>query len=75
MLPCVAMNGERLKEIRERLGLTQDELAELIGLKGKYRRNTVTRWEMGQMAIREPTARLIEIIAKQRKPKKGGRKK
>jgi transcriptional regulator with XRE-family HTH domain len=40
-------NGERLKELREKAGLTQTELAEKVGVK----RDAVARWEAG---AREP---------------------
>jgi transcriptional regulator with XRE-family HTH domain len=50
--------------------LTQAELAKEIGVA----RNTVTRWEIDLIAIPEPTAKLIRMIAAQRKAgKKGAR--
>ena len=43
--------------------LTQAELAKEIGVA----RNTVTRWEIDLVGIPEPTAKLIRLIAAQRK--------
>ena len=47
------MLGKELKERREKLGLTQTELAELLDVK----QNTVYRWE----ADRLPIARTVEL--------------
>jgi transcriptional regulator with XRE-family HTH domain len=65
------MKAEELRKIRERLGWTQAELAEAVGVAP----NSVARWERGEMAIRESAARLIQSIAAGRQSKKtGGRK-
>ena len=53
----------QLRAIRQELGLTQAGLAEAIGV----RPNTVARWERGEIGISEPTARLVEKIAAERK--------
>jgi transcriptional regulator with XRE-family HTH domain len=53
------MKGKELRAIRKRLGLTQLGFAELVGVTS----NTVARWERDEMAVREPTARLIQRIA------------
>ena len=50
--------GERIKEMREKMGLTQEELAERIGVK----RNTVWRWENGKAALRAETLERISSI-------------
>jgi transcriptional regulator with XRE-family HTH domain len=63
------MTGTQLHGIRKRLGWTQAQLADAIGVS----RNTVARWERGEMKIREPAARLIERIAveqRQRPPQR-----
>lgn len=54
-----AMKGRTLKMIRTRLGLTQNAMAQRIGVT----KNTVARWERNEMTIREPIARLIERLA------------
>jgi DNA-binding transcriptional regulator YiaG len=54
------MTGKEVKRIRARLGLTQAQLAEKLGVA----RVTVARWEVGLLGIRETTARLLKIIAK-----------
>jgi len=57
--------GAKLKTIRERLGFTQEEMAEAVGKEGVSRRSRVHEWEKG---LREPNlscllayARLIGI--------------
>ena len=60
------MTGKEVKAIRLRLGLTQRELAAEVGVA----RNTVTRWELGLMGVRESAARLIRILAKQARTRK-----
>jgi transcriptional regulator with XRE-family HTH domain len=51
-----------LFHIRERLGLTQAQFAELIGVTT----NTYARFERGELGMRESTARLIELVAQQK---------
>ncbi len=41
------MIGKRIKELREQKGLTQGELAELIGNDG----NTISRWERNKIGV------------------------
>ena len=60
-----AMTGEEVRAMRRRLGLTQIELAELVGVAP----NSVARWERGEMAVRESAARLMRLLA-QRRPKR-----
>jgi transcriptional regulator with XRE-family HTH domain len=64
------MVGRELRAIRQRLKLTQAEFAELVGVTS----NTVARWERDEIAMREPTARLIQTIyATEKKRGKGTR--
>lgn len=42
-----ALTGEQLKRMRERAGMTQQALADLLGV----HRQTVTRWENGAAEI------------------------
>ncbi len=58
------MTGEELRRIRERLGLTQRQLAERLGVHW----NSVARWERNEMSIRETAARLVRLLA-QAEPK------
>jgi DNA-binding transcriptional regulator YiaG len=54
------MKGDELRRIRDRLAWTQTELAVRLGVT----RNTVARWERGEVSIREPMVRLIKLVAK-----------
>ncbi len=47
------MEGKELKKRREKLGLTQTKLAEMLDVK----QNTVYRWEAGKL----PIAKTIEL--------------
>lgn len=57
---------EELQRLREELGLTQEQLAEEVGV----HRVTVARWESGDRGIPEPVARLLEKIRAERKRRK-----
>ena len=48
--------------LRQQLGWTQVALADTVGVTS----NTVARWERGEMAISEPTVRLLKKIAAER---------
>lgn len=60
------MKGKELRAIRKRLGWTQAEFAESLGVA----ENTVARWERDERTIREPVARFIRAIAAREKPKR-----
>lgn len=64
------MTGDELKDLRAKLGLTQLQLAEKLGVA----RNTVTRWEMGIRSIPEPVVRLLEFLQKEGQGKKKKKK-
>ena len=66
------MDGETLKSERIALGLTQAELAAILGTTV----TTVARWETGQRAVNEGWARLALAEAGRRrvKPKAPGRR-
>lgn len=49
------MTPQDLKALRSRLGMTQKELAEAVGVWPA----TVARWEQGGRGIPEPVARLL----------------
>ncbi len=64
------MTGQELKRLRLQLGLTQEALAVLLGV----RRNTVTRWEMGKHPINAMTVIAINaVLSAERKKRKTGR--
>jgi transcriptional regulator with XRE-family HTH domain len=52
------MNAEELKAIRQRLGLTQEQLAGKVGVAP----NSIARQERGELGIRESLARLLRLI-------------
>jgi transcriptional regulator with XRE-family HTH domain len=53
------MTGQQMRKIRKDLGLTQAELAALVGVAT----NSIARQERGEMGIRESLARLIQLTA------------
>jgi DNA-binding transcriptional regulator YiaG len=58
------MEGTELKQKRENLGLTQTELADILGVK----MNTVYRWESGILAV--PKVVELAMITVERQYKK-----
>jgi transcriptional regulator with XRE-family HTH domain len=52
------MKAKELRGIRKRLGWSQRQVAEAVGVTA----NSVARWERGEMAIGEPSARLLKFI-------------
>ena len=59
------MKGAELRTIRKRLGKTQAQLAEAVGVAT----NTIARYERDEMTISEPVARLVRTIAKSERKK------
>jgi transcriptional regulator with XRE-family HTH domain len=55
------MRAKELRAIRAKLGLTQRELAEKVGIAP----NNLAKQERGELGIRESQARLIRFIAEQ----------
>src|SRR5687767_11600377 len=53
------MTGKELMKIRLKLGLTQRQLAERVGIAS----NNIAKQERGILGISEPVARLIRVIA------------
>ncbi|GFO58754.1 hypothetical protein GMST_10790 [Geomonas silvestris] len=51
-----ALLGARIKELRRRVGMSQDQLAERVGIEGKY----ISRIEVGR---RSPSLETLEKIA------------
>jgi transcriptional regulator with XRE-family HTH domain len=62
------MEGEKLKEKRTALGLTQAQLAEILDVKS----NTVARWERGLLPVPRTVALAMETV--ERMYKKVGKK-
>lgn len=62
------MKGAELRQHRMRLGLTQKEMAERIGVHS----NSLARMERDEMTISEPVARLVSLLPED-KPKRKGR--
>ena len=53
--------GSRIKELREQLGLTQEALAEVLGVSFA----TVNRWENGWTAPSKLALRQIDLLCKE----------
>ena len=53
------MSGQDVREIREKLGYTQEQLARAVGV----HKNTVARWERNELSIRESTAKLLAFVS------------
>ena len=58
------MTPKLFREMREQLGLSQDQLAEKLGVSSG---RTVRRWELGERKISETTARLLEMLSHRRR--------
>lgn len=56
------MTGDEAKEIRKRLGLTQAQLARVLGMSGAHAGRTVRRWELGEIDMQDTTARLLRYM-------------
>jgi len=56
--PELLKAAEALKVCRQRMGVTQEELADLLGVAG----NTVQRWEIAQREIPEMALRLLKFV-------------
>ena len=63
------VTGNELLRIRKQLGLTQVALAGMLGVAS----NSVARWERNEMAMREPVARLVRLLAGTKDRPKGKR--
>ena len=53
-----AMFGEKMKTRREELGITQEQVAERLGVS----RNTVSRWETGERNAKDETKKKIAAL-------------
>jgi DNA-binding transcriptional regulator YiaG len=61
------MTKDDVKRLRAKLGITQQELADRLGVT----QTSVARWEMGMHQIEEPTARLLKLLVKMEKNPRG----
>jgi DNA-binding XRE family transcriptional regulator len=60
------MKGQELRDHRARLGVTQAQLADRLGVTA----NALARWERGERRISEPVARLVRLLVQLKgKPK------
>lgn len=57
------MEGKELKQKREELGLTQTELAQILGVK----MNTVYRWESGILQVPKSIELAMETVERKHK--------
>ena len=64
------MTPDELKRLRARLGLTQEGLANQLGVS----RETVARWEIGSRGITEPIVRLLARLAAEARAERKGKK-
>ncbi len=62
-------NPRKIHQIRKRLGLSQAELGQLLGVAG----NTVARWERGELVPPKVAVLAAEYLLITQ-PKKGGKK-
>ena len=62
--PTGGWDAEAVKALRDRLGLTQRQLAEALGV----RQQTVSEWETGAYRPRGASARMLRLVAEQRAP-------
>jgi putative transcriptional regulator len=65
--PKYGWDGEKVKALREHLGLTQTEMSQELGV----RQQTVSEWECGAYQPRGPSVKLLTIVAERAKFKYG----
>ena len=66
------MTGEELRKRREALGLTMDDVAEMVGKTARDRRQIVYRWEHGTRSIPAADAMLLELRLEDKERSKSG---
>lgn len=63
------MTPQQLARVRQRLGLTLEQMASMLGYIGEQRRQMMYDLESGRRAIREPQRRLVEAYLAGYRPK------
>lgn len=58
------MTPDEVKAARLQLGMTQQQLADALGLVGDDAVRTVRRWEAGERAVGGPAAQCIRYLLK-----------
>lgn len=58
------MEPNDVKDARQALGMTQQQLADALGLTGPYAKDTVRNWESGKRPISGPAATCIRYLLK-----------
>ena len=59
-----AWNAERVRELRRRLGVTQNQLAHRLGV----RQQTVSEWETGLYSPRGASVTLLRMVSEEAGP-------
>ena len=62
----VSMSASEVKRIRKRLGLTQCQLADRLGVT----QAAIAMWETGTRVARGPAVKMLEAMSKEPKPRK-----
>lgn len=62
------MTPKQIAQARQRLGLTLEQMATLLGYDGENRRIMMHKLEHGQRPIREPQRRLVEAYLRGYRP-------
>lgn len=65
----MTMSADRLKKARERLDLTLEQMAELLGYEGEQARSQVNHMEQGKRSIRPAQIRLVNAYLEGYRPK------
>lgn len=68
------MDRHELRRRREALDLTQDQVADLVGLTHATRRQTVYRWEIGERPIPAAEAKLLDYVFRDLEAKAKGKR-
>jgi transcriptional regulator with XRE-family HTH domain len=68
------MTPRQFRQARRKLGLSLDQMAEMLGYEGEYtnRKKQVHQLETGERPIREPQRRLVEAYLSGYRPKDWG---